>query len=138
MLLAVQYLLGNYQKTENACKRTDGRNESCDAMALGSLLKATQKARLWPFPKPPYNGFTVEGLKEAFLAVEIKTLCDITHPAHGLEIHEGKYFLMSSLSAPYNQQVRICANNKIEESMRRKILDSLSDGLCGLKIEDFK
>jgi hypothetical protein len=137
MLLVVQYLLGNYQKTENACKRTDGRNESCDAMALGSLLKATQKARLWPFPEPPYNGFTVEGLKEVFLAVEIKTLCDITDPKHGLERHKD-YLVGFSAQPQYSQQAGTHANNAIEESIRRKILDSLSDGLCGLKIEDFK
>jgi hypothetical protein len=138
MLLVVQYLLGNYQKTENACKRTDRRNESCDAMALGSLLKATQKARLWPFPEPPYNGFTVEGLKETFLAVEIKTLCDITDPALGLECHKGNYLFGYPPPPQYNQQAGMNANNAIEESIRRKILDSLSDGLCGLKIEDFK
>lgn len=126
MLLEVQDLLGNYQKTGNACNRGDGNRSSCDAMVLGSILKATQNARLWPIPEPPYKGFTVEGIKRDILAFEIKTLCDITHPSSGIYMHK----------ADYNYQYG-GASYTIKESIAGKI-NSLSDMLHGLKIEDFK
>lgn len=138
MILVLQDLLGNYQKTECACKRTDiSKREPCDAMALGSLLKAAQKARLWPFPEPPYEGFTVKGLKEAILAVEVKTFCDITNPGCGLDYHRGQNILGFHAPPNYNQPAGTTASHAIKESIRSKI-NSVSDKLCGLKIEGFR
>jgi hypothetical protein len=117
-------------------------------MVLGSLLKAIQKARLWPFPEPPYKGFTVEGLKSGILAAEIHTLCDITDPKRGLKVHKGQAPSqldndnnnnLRYLQSRYNQgsgQV-LMASWTIKESIASTI-NSLSKKLCGLNIEDFK
>jgi hypothetical protein len=144
-------------------------------MVLGSILKATQKARLWPFPEPPYKGFTVDGLKNDILAIEIKTLCDITNPEHGLNTHKGlppdrrprsgffddddnspprrPYSPRRPISPPRSplmsrrlrqanryepdDKYRLKASQAIKGSIT-KTINTLSDKLCGLKIEDFK
>lgn len=134
MLLVIQDLLGSYQETENACKRDHVTREACDAMALGSLLRSTQKARLWPFPEPPYQNFTVEGLKDAILEFEIKTLCDISEPTRGFDCHKGK----SLPGQLYRYQPPgTTVGDAIKKSIATEI-NSLSDMVCGLKIEDFK
>lgn len=129
-------------------------------MVLGSLLKVAQKAQLWPFPEPPYKGFTVEGLKRDILALEIKTLCDITDPEDGLRVHKGemsgrrkqrgfvgkdKYYpQFPFVDDVYSQSAcmtydgwELIASQAIKKSITGTI-NSLSDKLCGLKIEEFK
>jgi hypothetical protein len=128
MLLVLQDLLGNYQETDITCTRST--KELCDAMVLGSLLQGIQKVRLWPFPEPPYEGLTVQGLREAILSIKIKTFCDYIEPGGNLKYHDKSY---SYLSTPRYGRA---ASDIIKEWIVIKI-NTIFENLSGLKFEDF-
>lgn len=139
-----------------ACKRTDGEKSACDAMVLGSFLQVAQKARIWPFPEPPYKGFTVDGLKKDIVAVEIQTLCDITHPQLGFKTHKGETNM--NVFDPYSHAYtrgnqKLCFGNPIQQNQENvnslkasqaikesvaSTIRSLSDEVCGLSIKEFR
>lgn len=136
MLLVIQDLLGDYKATMSACKRVDGKKAFCDAMVVGSLLQASQKARLWPFPEPPYGGLTVEGVKMDILTFKIRTLCDVTNPGMGLEVHERR-----SPRPMYDDDEELTASRTASQAIKNSIstkMYALSVRSGGLNMEDFK
>jgi hypothetical protein len=125
-------------------------------MVLGSLLQLAQNARIWPQPEFPYEGVSVDGLKKDILAVEIRTLCDITDPESGLKTHKGELAFQHNPTSPFRGQIRVNSNSlsrnnifaplpqqnqqasqAINESITSKI-NSVCDRLCGLSIEEFR
>jgi hypothetical protein len=109
-------------------------------MVVGSILKGAQKARLWPFPEPPYKGFTVDGLKKDILFFPILTLCDISNAWHNPEC--GVYAHRGYAGGNSLQQRCLGVSSKYANDYTRRLIDdkinSLSDKLCGLSIENFK
>lgn len=50
--------------------------KACDAMILGSLLMTAYNGGLWPIPKDPYHGLTVQKVIDAARGLKIQSLCD--------------------------------------------------------------
>ena len=132
MLLAIDNLLVNFDQTVIGCKRTDGQKSACDAMVVGGLMKATQRAGLWPYPKPPYKHLTVKGLEGDLQSLEIRTLCDITHHGYGDKTHGGEEILRSDV-----RHVEKFAAQTLKASISIMIT-SIYKQLEGLNIEKFK
>lgn len=137
MVKEVYSLLHDYHKRPISCKRLDGEKPACDAMVLGSLLKLAQNAQIWPQPEFPYKGVSVDGLKKNILAVEIRTLCDITEREFGLKIHQS----VNSVSIFTRQQSLGAGGQKASQAIKESItskINSVCDRLCGLSIKEFK
>jgi len=140
MVREVYSLFHDYHKRPISCKRLDGEKPACDAMVLGSLLKLAQNAQIWPQPEFPCKGVSVDGLKKNILAVEIRTLCDITDRESGLKIHQPVSSTSIFTSLTHQKQQSLGgqkASQAIKEFITSKI-NSVCDRLCGLSIKEFK
>lgn len=55
---------------------------ACDALIVRSLTQSLISHELWPLPNSPYTGYSVRGIKEKLMALEILSLADLFQPAY--------------------------------------------------------
>jgi hypothetical protein len=92
--------------------------ESCDAMLLGSLLKSSSKAGIWPPPETPYSDVDFKSLVETFRNIKVTALCD-------------------SISRVYIDRRYPVAAHGFKQLVEEKV-ESLKERLCGLDLEEFQ
>lgn len=91
----IEQTITRYQSPKVLCGRSDHLAASCDAMVLGSLLKESSKAGIWPPPVPPYAGVDFDSLIHLVQTLEVTAVCDEVSrvlingswpdPGHGLQ-----------------------------------------------------
>jgi hypothetical protein len=68
----IQSLLDTYHGPRRVCKRQD----HCDSMVLGSLLRALKSHDLLPLPTPPFIGLSFQSLSRKLDELSLPTLCE--------------------------------------------------------------
>ncbi|KUJ15815.1 uncharacterized protein LY89DRAFT_734964 [Mollisia scopiformis] len=63
-----------------SCTSTTETRRNCDTQVLGSLIRACSVCFIWPTPKRPYTGHSVQGVLERIAELNVISLCDILHP----------------------------------------------------------
>ncbi|CZS87903.1 uncharacterized protein RCO7_00915 [Rhynchosporium graminicola] len=92
----IHELITKYSETETCCTASTmvkSSRRSCDAIALGYLIKGAQSAKIWSMPTQPYD-FSYEVLTYAIRSLKVKSLCCSdkigspgTHDAHAIMSH---------------------------------------------------
>lgn len=88
----------------------NGKQFSCDAIVLGSLLKGSAAIGIWPRPEVPYRGITFKGLASQVREMKVLDSCN-------------------QRDGYYSSGNRHRVKDAIEAS-----IGSLEDHFCGLKL----
>lgn len=72
----IQSLLDTYHGPSRVCKRQD----HCDSMVLGSLLRALKSHDLLPLPASPFIGLSFQSLARKLNESSLPTLCERARP----------------------------------------------------------
>jgi hypothetical protein len=110
-----------YQLPAKQCSR----NENCDELVLGSLIKGLIAKGLRPFPDPPFTGLSYEKVQSSFLDLSIPTACEMMGNLSGQ--YTGSYY-----SAGHNSQTKCGVKDLITEW-----LSPVSIELGGLQLDQY-
>jgi hypothetical protein len=67
-----------YQGPQLRCQYCHWQSRSrCDSLALGSLMKNSISAKIWPPPSPPYEGVRIGDLVDTISHLQIMSSCEI-------------------------------------------------------------
>ena len=90
--------LKKYQDTKArpSCSARDG-GSACDAMMLGSVIRALIDVALWPLPEYPYGPLTYSQLVANIKGLEFVSLCDKLRHASGHHVSKMGHGLLREL-----------------------------------------
>jgi len=111
----------SYQEPGKHCTRED----HCDAMVLGGLLRALKARDLRPFPNPPFAGVSFSGLALEFGKMPIPTLCEIIHD-------DSQDYIQNGHSRKW--QVKVADRCGVRSKIRDH-LELLESSLPGLELD---